>query len=67
MSAESLFDGYTNWGDDPSITRISGVDPTVNFSAWKYAKERCREICGDTPSSGKSPSNANPGSPDGEG
>ena len=49
MSAESLFDSYPDWGDDPSIPVIGGVDPPVRFSAWKYANERCREICGDAP------------------
>jgi hypothetical protein len=48
-SAESLFDSNPSWGDDPSIAVIGGVDPTVRFPAWKYAKERCREICGDAP------------------
>ena len=67
MSAESLFDSYTSWGDDPSIAVIGGVDPSVRFSAWKYAKERCREICGDNPSPGKSAPHASPESPEGEG
>ncbi|MGC2330028.1 MAG: hypothetical protein WA581_01115, partial [Candidatus Acidiferrales bacterium] len=49
VSAESLFDSYTSFGDDPSIVVIDGVDTTVQFSAWTYAKERCREICGDAP------------------
>jgi hypothetical protein len=52
MPAESLFDNYTSWGDDPSIVVIGGVDAAAQFSAWEYAKQRCREICGDTPSVG---------------
>ena len=55
MSAESLFDSYTSWGDSPSIAVICGADPPVRFSAWKYAKERCGEICGDPAPAGKSP------------
>jgi hypothetical protein len=39
--AEELYDRYTDFGDDPFIR--SG-DPDCKFSAWNYAKERCKEI-----------------------
>jgi hypothetical protein len=25
---------------------VGGADPDAAFSAWDYAKERCRELCG---------------------
>ncbi len=42
MEAEELFRYYTTFGEDVYIT------PTEEgraFSAWEYARERCREIC----------------------
>jgi hypothetical protein len=43
MTAEQLYAQYTSFGDDPYIVGpgLSGVP----FSAWDYAKQRCREIC----------------------
>lgn len=38
---EELYDRYTSFGDDPVIS--PGTEP--HFSAWEYAKARCREIC----------------------
>jgi hypothetical protein len=47
MSAEALYKKYTGDGDDPYI-RGSGIAPgTTAFSAWKYAKQRCEEICAE--------------------
>jgi hypothetical protein len=40
-NAEELYDRYKDFGDDPFI--ISD-DPNCKFSAWTYAKERCRDI-----------------------
>jgi hypothetical protein len=48
ISAEALYDRYTSFGDDPFIMVIDGADDSANFSAWNYAKERCRVICGGT-------------------
>jgi len=42
MTADVLYDHYTDFGDDPFIR---SDDPTCVFSAWSYAKERCPEIC----------------------
>ena len=41
-SFDELFEGYTSFGEDPFIDPV----PSENerFSAWKYAKKRCKEI-----------------------
>lgn len=39
MSAEELYKKYVMFGEDPHI-------PSTPFSAWKYAEERSKEICG---------------------
>jgi hypothetical protein len=46
ISAEALYDRYVSFGDDPFIVAFDGVDDKAAFSAWSYAKERCRTICG---------------------
>jgi hypothetical protein len=46
ISAETLWDRYTSFGDDPFVVVVDGAVDKVTFSAWSYAKERCREICG---------------------
>jgi hypothetical protein len=45
ISAESLYDRYVSFGDDPSIVVIDGAGEHARFSAWTYAKERSRVIC----------------------
>ena len=47
ISAEDLYDRYTSFGDDPSIVVLDGMDDGATFSAWSYAKERCRVLCGN--------------------
>jgi hypothetical protein len=47
ISAEGLYDRYTSFGDDPFIMVLDGADDSATFSAWGYAKERCRVICGE--------------------
>jgi hypothetical protein len=42
MTAEELEKGYKMFGDDPFVP---GVDPEA-FSAWSYASQRARVICG---------------------
>jgi len=49
ISAETLYDRYSSFGDDPFIVVLDGVDDHAKFSAWDYAKERCRQRCGDDP------------------
>jgi hypothetical protein len=39
--AEELYKQYTSFGEDPWI---SSDDSDCKFSAWNYAKERCREL-----------------------
>jgi len=45
IAAETLYDQYMSFGDDPWIKVPGGVAP-VPFSAWDYAKQRCVDICG---------------------
>jgi len=44
ISAEKLYDRYMSFGDDPFIVVVGGSDATAKFSAWSYAKERCRVV-----------------------
>ena len=44
MSFNELYGGYTGFGEDPFI--ISD-DKKCFFSAWDYAKKRCRELCNE--------------------
>ena len=46
ISAEQLYDRYTSFGDDPFVVVLDGTDEGARFSAWDYAKERCRALCG---------------------
>lgn len=39
--ADEMFKQYTTFGEDPWV---SSDDPDCKFSAWGYAKERCREL-----------------------
>jgi hypothetical protein len=43
MTAEQLYRQYTSFGRDPFIVSVDG---SCRFSAWDYAAQRCREICG---------------------
>ena len=36
-----------SFGDDLFIVVLDGTDDGATFSAWSYAKERCRVICGE--------------------
>jgi len=50
ISADALYDRYVSFGDDPFIVAADivapdGADERAKFSAWSYAKERCRAIC----------------------
>lgn len=45
ISAKELYDHYVNFGDDPFIVVLDSADERAEFSAWSYAKERCRVIC----------------------
>jgi hypothetical protein len=45
ISAEKLYDRYTSFGDDPFVVVVDGADDAAEFSAWRYAKERCQQMC----------------------
>jgi hypothetical protein len=47
VSPEALYEHYVSFGDDPFVVVIDGVDDRAKFSAWSYAKERCRAMCGE--------------------
>jgi hypothetical protein len=49
MGADELYDYYTSFGDDPFIVALGDATLGNRFSAWTYAKERCRAICGEAP------------------
>ena len=49
VSAQTLYDYYTSFGDDPFVVVVDGVDRDFKFSAWSYAEQRCRAICGLDP------------------
>ncbi|HJX83377.1 MAG TPA: hypothetical protein VJ723_03440 [Candidatus Angelobacter sp.] len=40
-SADELFEQYTTFGEDPWVL---SSDAGCKFSAWDYARERCREL-----------------------
>src|SRR3989344_4643828 len=42
MTADELYESYKSFGEDPFIVP---ADEKTRFSAWKYAKERCKELC----------------------
>jgi hypothetical protein len=41
VSADDLFKEYTTFGEDSWVITS---DKDCKFSAWEYAKERCREL-----------------------
>jgi hypothetical protein len=42
FTADQLFEQYKSLGEDPFITP---KDNSVSFSAWDYAREKCKELC----------------------
>ncbi len=44
MTAADLYGLYVSWGPDPFVVPLNAHDPQVTFSAWTYAKERCRDV-----------------------
>ena len=47
MPADELYRNYVAFGEDPFIIVLDGKDDSANFSAWNYAKELCRVVCGE--------------------
>jgi hypothetical protein len=43
MLSTDLWDSYVSFGEDPFILSVDV--PQVRFSAWDYAKSRCRLLC----------------------
>jgi hypothetical protein len=48
MTVDKLWQSYAMFGCDPFIVSAGGKDDR-RFSAWDYAKGRCKEICEATP------------------
>src|ERR1700682_5773350 len=46
MTAKELYKLYTAFGPDPFVEALNPNDPEVEFSAWTYAKTRCKELVG---------------------
>ena len=44
MTAADLYELYVLWGPDPFVVPLDPDDPSVAFSAWTYAKDRCPEV-----------------------
>jgi hypothetical protein len=42
LSAAELYSSYQSFGEDPWI---ASSDSSCTFSAWGYAKQRCKELC----------------------
>lgn len=44
MTAEELYRSYTTFGEDPFIVPTDNNSEPSNFSAWRYARERCEQL-----------------------
>ena len=44
MTSQKLWELYRDFGEDPFILSPGSEPPA--FSAWNYARDRCKEICG---------------------
>jgi hypothetical protein len=44
VNEEKLYDLYVMFGEDPFVVPVDNSDDAVNFSAWDYARERCRAL-----------------------
>jgi hypothetical protein len=40
----TLYEQYEGFGDDPFVVPVDPNDAPVAFSAWGYAKERCKVL-----------------------
>jgi hypothetical protein len=49
MTAEELWAIYSAFGDDAFIV---SEDTQCRFSGWQYARERCKELCGQQQNEG---------------
>jgi hypothetical protein len=46
MTADELLAHYRSFGEDPFVVGPP-TEAKVAFSAWDYARERTRQICGE--------------------
>jgi hypothetical protein len=44
ITEQELYESYTMFGADPFVVSVDSTDEPVQFSAWNYAKERCRAL-----------------------
>src|SRR4051794_24240814 len=44
MSADELYRLYIGFGPDPFVVPVDPSDANIEFSAWSYAKQRCKEV-----------------------
>ena len=44
MTEQELYQAYTMFGEDPFIVAVGDIDNPMRFSAWDYARERCRAL-----------------------
>ena len=44
MTAKELFRLYVGFGPDPFVVPLNPADPEIEFSAWTYAKKRCKHF-----------------------
>jgi hypothetical protein len=43
-TAAALYRLYVSFGPDPFVVAVNPKDPSVEFSAWTYAKKRCKDF-----------------------
>jgi hypothetical protein len=43
-TAKELYRLYIAFGPDPFVVPLNPKDPSVEFSAWTYAKKRCKDL-----------------------
>jgi hypothetical protein len=46
ITAEQLYQGYQGYGEDPFVVVVPPDTAKGEFSAWLYAEQRSRELCG---------------------
>ena len=44
MTEQELYEAYTMFGEDPFVVAVDNTDDAVRFSAWDYARRRCRSL-----------------------
>ena len=44
MTAAALYRLYVSFGPDPFAVPINPDNPSIDFSAWTYAKKRCQDL-----------------------